>query len=591
MELDDGFKKSDKILQRLEKKIHKEYAKAAKEMTAKTRAYFEKFVTEDEEKRRAYNDGEISKKEFVEWRKRKMLQGKYYVGIKNRLTNDMVNTDKLAMSYVYSHALDTYALNMNFGTYQIEADSQIDTGFTLYNREAVLNMAKNNPDLLPKNTNPKVDIPKDKQWNRQHIQSAITQGILQGETLAEVAKRLQNVTSMDERSAIRNARSAMTSAQNAGRLDSMRRASKRGIALKKVWLAVLDSHTRASHRALDGEVRDLEEEFSNGLMMPGDPNGDPSEYYNCRCALVKEYDKYATDWLNLENRRTEKLNGMSYEDWKKERSVSRETKKTEDVPAEAPKKRIEVKDLNEPLQKALYNYTDGHYSNMCEYSQYLVNGDKDISPTMRSLTKERWEREVLAGISAEERKHTEEVLQIIQNQPIIDEPLVRMERGAQTVAKGDIMSFGLRSTSASDDFIKQIESGNMDGFDVDLLDRNNNGMWTEYRFVNSKNLDVSPISAYKEQNERIIAGNYKVLSVETVEPIKPKLQEVNVSMEDLATDIQYFTSKKGTEMVKYMYEERERTEPINDFKKRMVTKYQQVKGVWGRTIITLEVDE
>ncbi len=338
--MDVGFNESDKILERLERKLHTEYAKASREMAQKANDYFEKFATEDEQMRGKYKDGKISKREYVEWRERKMLRGKYWTGMKERLANDMVNTDKLAMAYVHTNALDTYALNMNFGTYSIEKESRLDTAFTVYNRDAVLNITKNNPNLLPKNTNPQVDIPKDKRWNKQHINSAITQGILQGESVDKVAKRLRKVTDMGERSAVKNARTAMTSAQNAGRLDSMRRAKERGIGVKKAWMATLDSRTRDSHKALDGEVRNLDEEFSNGLMHPGDPNGDPSEVYNCRCRLVHEYDRYSTDWTDMRNRYDKRLGGMSYDEWKSQRT--QKTAANEKLKEEQPK-------TNEPI--------------------------------------------------------------------------------------------------------------------------------------------------------------------------------------------------------------------------------------------------
>jgi hypothetical protein len=121
---------------------------------------------------------------------------------------------------------------------------------------------------------------------------------------------------MDKRAAIRNARTAITSAQNGGRLDSMKRAQQRGIGIKKGWMATLDARTRDSHAVMDGEVVELDKPFSNGLMRPADPHGEPSQVYNCRCRLTHEYDKYKTDWSNMENRNTSKLGDMSYEEWK-----------------------------------------------------------------------------------------------------------------------------------------------------------------------------------------------------------------------------------------------------------------------------------
>lgn len=51
----------------------------------------------------------------------------------------------------------------------------------------------------------------------------------------------------------------------------------------KQWDATLDGRTRDSHRRVDGEIRELDEKFSNGLMFPGDPSGGAAEVVNCRC--------------------------------------------------------------------------------------------------------------------------------------------------------------------------------------------------------------------------------------------------------------------------------------------------------------------
>ena len=42
-----------------------------------------------------------------------------------------------------------------------------------------------------------------------------------------------------------------------------------------------------SHQKVDGEIRELDEPFSNGLMFPGDPAGGAAEVVNCRCALLQ----------------------------------------------------------------------------------------------------------------------------------------------------------------------------------------------------------------------------------------------------------------------------------------------------------------
>ena len=95
---------------------------------------------------------------------------------------------------------------------------------------------------------------------------------------------------MNKSSAIRTARTAVTGAQNAGRMDSYVAAEKMGVKVRKEWLATIDGRTRHSHAMLDGKVVDKDKKFENGCMFPGDPNGAPEETYNCRCTMVASVD-------------------------------------------------------------------------------------------------------------------------------------------------------------------------------------------------------------------------------------------------------------------------------------------------------------
>ena len=67
------------------------------------------------------------------------------------------------------------------------------------------------------------------QWNQKKIQSAVLQGVLQGEGPSAVAKRLMKVGEMNYSAAVRYARTMTTSAQNAGRYESYHRANRLGI--------------------------------------------------------------------------------------------------------------------------------------------------------------------------------------------------------------------------------------------------------------------------------------------------------------------------------------------------------------------------
>lgn len=329
MKSDYGFDESEKLLNQLEKDVHKQYAQATKEMGKKVDAYFSKFKAEDEKQRAKYEQGEITKKEYTEWRQRKMLTGNRYIQMRDTLAKDLTNTDSIAMRMVGDKMIDTYALNMNYATYQIEHDTRVDTSFTLYNHDSVERLIKTNPAILPI---PKPDKMLDYKWNKQHLQSALTQGILQGEAITKIAKRFQSVSGMDERAAIRNARTAMTGAQNGGRLDAMERAKERGIDVKKAWMATLDNRTRDSHVELDGQEQEIDDEFTNGLMFPGDPEGEAAEVYNCRCRMVHVYGKHPVDWSDTSLRNTDKLGDMTYEEWKEAHGAKIEPKEPEEQP-------------------------------------------------------------------------------------------------------------------------------------------------------------------------------------------------------------------------------------------------------------------
>lgn len=311
---DLGHKETDEALVKLERRIKKVYVQAYEETEAKLQDYLSRFVTKDKIKQEQLRAGKITQDEYNYWRKGQVMIGKRWQEMVNSLAADYTNANRLAMSMVGDSLPGVYALNHNYGTFQVEKGSMVDTSYTLYDRSTVERLIRDNPNLLPK---AKVNVPKDLRWNKQHINNAVLQGILQGESNDKIASRLQTVTSMNHAAAIRNARTMTTSAENAGRTDSYKRAAEMGIELEQEWLATLDGRTRNSHRALDGERIPLAKDkwhpakFSNGCRYPGDPEGPPWEVYNCRCtivAAVKGIDQSDAP-------RNSKLGGMSYEEW------------------------------------------------------------------------------------------------------------------------------------------------------------------------------------------------------------------------------------------------------------------------------------
>lgn len=280
---DNGANDTDELIEKIEKRLNSTYKTAEKEMSAKLKGFLKDYDAQNKKHLADLKAGKITQEKYDKWLGTKAFQRKWLENMVNQLSTDATLTDVKAMSIVKGFMPEAYALNHNFGVYQIEAGAKIDTSFTLVDPHTIENLVKNRPRLLPE---PSPDIPKELRWHKQKITNAITQGILQGESIPKIAARLENVTDMDRTAAIRNARTAMTGAQNAGRVEGYKYAESLGIEVEQEWLATLDNRTRDSHRLLDGERRKVGEKFSNGCRYPADPSGAAEEVYNCRCTLV-----------------------------------------------------------------------------------------------------------------------------------------------------------------------------------------------------------------------------------------------------------------------------------------------------------------
>ena len=310
---DYGHRYADKKLAALLRRIHLSYRQASISLQQKIKDYLDQFEKEDAMKRALYDSGELSHEEYTRWKYSTLAGTKQWKRMLNQLADDMTHQNQIAASMIDDTLPGVYALNHNYGTFEAEKGSGYDTTYTLYDKNTVKRLLTEHEDLLP---HPSVPIEKDKQWNKQHLQSAVLQGILTGEPMSDIAKRFQSVTDMTERAAMRNARTAVTGAENAGRIDSYIRAQNMGIEMKQMWMATLDGRTRDSHAMMDGEQQEVGKKFSNGCRYPGDPQGAPAEVYNCRCsavAVVEGADPYSPDLRPSEYLKDE---GLTYEQWK-----------------------------------------------------------------------------------------------------------------------------------------------------------------------------------------------------------------------------------------------------------------------------------
>lgn len=324
--MDKGHKQADEALAQLEKRLSAEYQLAYREIKEKADEYFLQFKREDKKMFRKMDKGYISRKDYLKWRSEQMAIGKRWENMIDSIARDYAKVNEIATALINNHIDGIFASNLNYGTYEIEYGAAVDTNYTLYNVDSVRELVVDNPQLLPKPDPTKV-MSKNMRWNMQKVNSALLQGILQGDSIDTIALRLRNVTNMNKKASIRNARTMTTRAENAGRYYAYKRAESIGVKVQKQWIATLDGRTRHTHRMLDKETVDFDEDFSNGLAYPGDPDGAPSEVYNCRCVLQAIPSGIAG--INKDTftsvRQSNYLDnlGITYEDWLTEKDKKR----------------------------------------------------------------------------------------------------------------------------------------------------------------------------------------------------------------------------------------------------------------------------
>lgn len=293
----------DERIKRLERWLSELYRDAEREMRGK----WDKYMARQEERaerllarvREAKTDEERAAAE-AKYRAhlRAVTAGsKYYRDMVNELAREYADVGRRAMQIVNKDRFAAFADGYNFSAEKINSIAvarDIGIRFDLCDADTVERLAERAEDLLlpPKKDPSDLDLTV---WNVKNINSQVAQGIVQGESIPHLADRLSRVTRMNEVAAVRTARTMTTNCENAGRVQSMKRAEEWGVKTRKRWLCTHDSRTRDSHLEIDGETVADDAYFSNGCRWPGDPIGPAEEVYNCRCSLITVVDGFSSN--------------------------------------------------------------------------------------------------------------------------------------------------------------------------------------------------------------------------------------------------------------------------------------------------------
>lgn len=365
---------NEEEVKKIERRFRKIYKEAQEEVQEKLDKYLSSFTDKDRIQYEKVLDGKMDMNAYLAWKNQQIMVGKRWKELRDKLAERYTQANTDALVALQEQLPQIFADSVNFATYGIEKFSGMDTAFTLWDAETVNRLVEQQPNLLPK---PRVKIDKDKKWNQKKITSAITQGILQGDSIPHLSKRLRTVTDMNYKASVRNARTAVTSAENGGRNRAYYRAKARGVQLQQQWLATLDMRTRHEHRELDGQIRDIGKPFEiDGVKLdyPADPQAPPRLVYNCRCTTIAVVNGHAVDL----DARDKSVIG-DYNEWKGTKAQPSEppksTKGNGDNLPELPK-----------LKKTLGN-DYGSFYDIINNNEYVKGAYKDYSEKVRSYTK------------------------------------------------------------------------------------------------------------------------------------------------------------------------------------------------------------
>ena len=331
---------------------------------------------------------------------------------------------------------------------------------------------------------------------------------------------------------------------------------------KYKFVAVLDKRTSRICQEHDNQVYDRDK------AIPG-VNYPPLHPW-CRSTTIA-YDEDA-DYSKLERRARNPETGkveyvpadMSYDEWYS-KYVDEKGKSVKRVKKTPVAKKTNVLDLSKDMQKTLYDYTDGEYQEICDYSQYITD-EKQFKPTYL------WHGNdgQLKKITDKTKADVKAIHDLINKQPLEKDKLIRFEKlrsgDYSDYQVGDTLNFGIRSATRDKEFIEKLEQDRVVGFETKKRGLNSRKN-VKFIFNSSKSLDVSNISEYPDQLEELIQGSYKIVDTKFVEGKNEGWEYIDMPMaqyveeNNLKTEIR--VSKKGNKnIVIHMPTGKERLYPI-----------------------------
>ncbi|HDE6229557.1 TPA: phage head morphogenesis protein, partial [Staphylococcus aureus] len=157
------------------------------------------------------------------------------------------------------------------------------------------------------------------------IRMHITQGIMSGEGYSKIAKAIRDDVGMSKAQSLRVARTEAGRAMSQAGLDSAMVAKDNGLKMKKRWNATKDTRTRDTHRHLDGESVEIDQNFQSSGCVGQAPKlfigvNSAKENINCRCKLLYYIDEDELPTVmrvRNDDGENEVIPFMTYREWEK----------------------------------------------------------------------------------------------------------------------------------------------------------------------------------------------------------------------------------------------------------------------------------
>jgi len=157
-----------------------------------------------------------------------------------------------------------------------------------------------------------------RQWNTRELltlQNKITSGLAQGFGYSKIARTVKKEVNDDYSRILRIVRTEAGRNYTQGHLELYDKLDDLGIKAKKQWVATLDTRTRDTHGALDGQFADEKGLFYIGGDSAEGPGlfSQPENVINCRCRIIEVIDGLEPEFRRVRGKGI--VEYQSFEQW------------------------------------------------------------------------------------------------------------------------------------------------------------------------------------------------------------------------------------------------------------------------------------